>query len=381
MKRKQISINNIGRVHTFIVFIFRTHCLKKNETGVDIHFFHAVERDRHFEADLVKDLEYVITPSRGIKPMKVTQCSTKFISEECAHQPQISFQSFPTVIHPVLTKKITLRCSVKQSNRYYHAFSQLTDDGVFGHGDFPTGSAYQNPVSHVTAILVGKVNATSGLIDPVASVTPFEPATVKTDECSGSVRVVGASNESTSYSEIGYLQVTWERPLEENAGEFVCEVYGLNDTNHPVSLNATLKVESSQPAIDDVIGFISKQDRLIDALEQSIIQLTADVRALEVSFAETHPLTREEPRAQNIQKGSSSCQYMYSQQVKFPKSFDSAPLVLVSITSIRRTSYGSVGSIDDYTITTSKVNASCFYVDCSFKYDMSVSFEWLAIDS
>ncbi|KAK0043856.1 fibrinogen-related protein 1 precursor [Biomphalaria pfeifferi] len=204
-------------------------------------------------------------------------------------------------------------------------------------------------VSHVTSIVISKVNQLTNQIETIADITPFENATIS-PAFTGTVLVEGNSMRSPRPGESGYLQVVWPNPDQNQSGEYVCEIFGLDPHNHPVTLRSTLTLTSHETTIQDLVTYIS-------SLEKSLNYF----------------------KLPKIQKGTETCTpnaFSSYVPVSFSEEFSRAPTVFMSFTDVRYSS-----SIDgEFRVTVIGVNETHFAYDCLAAHTV-VSFDWLAIEN
>ncbi|KAK6971069.1 DSC-2 [Biomphalaria glabrata] len=203
-------------------------------------------------------------------------------------------------------------------------------------------------VSHVTSIVISKVNQLTNQIETIADITPFENATIS-PAFTGTVIVEGNSMRSPRPGESGYLQVVWPNPDQNQSGEYVCEIFGLDPHNHPVTLRSTLTLTSHETTIQDLVTYIS-------SLEKSLNYF----------------------KLPKIQKGAETCipnAFSSYVPVSFSEAFSTVPTVFMSFTDVRYSS-----SIDgEFRVTVIGVNETHFTYDCLAVHTV-VSFDWLAIE-
>ncbi|KAH9505462.1 hypothetical protein Btru_057390 [Bulinus truncatus] len=275
----------------------------------------------------------------------------------------IGFTASPTVINPVLTKNLTLRCAVQDfiSAAFPTTTSRTTWTTTSQRTTLPTtrttsrypwldptaaGTNVQADVAHVMSVIISRVSGFTGQVEVVAHVTPFESAAAS-DAFNRSTRVEGDSQRSSVNGERGYLQVTWDYPGEDEAGEYICEVFALNSDNHPVNLKSTLTVLSREPTISDLVKYIANHEKRF-----------------------------EEVKSMSIDNGSDTCSSTSNgNRVNFHKSFQRPPTVFTSFSDIRHTGGNYNGEVK---ITVSHVDTTYFTYDCELSY-MNYRFDWLAL--
>ncbi|CAL1547692.1 unnamed protein product, partial [Lymnaea stagnalis] len=305
----------------------------------------------------------------------------------------LSIEATPSQIHPLLTKKLQLRCAVKNAGRLAetHNRSAKSSEVALSLISDLSGLANPNPSSlrHVSSdasfskllsIVVTRVNDVTGMTETVTSVTGCNVP--KTEEkFNSTLEVEGSSEGSDREDELGYLLLTWDRPVDGHAGNFTCETNALNSDKHPVYLNVSLEITSGEPKIADLAKYIYAREKEIlylqsemkkenVALRQEIVQLLSNTAHLETKL--------QRLKAQNIQTGNFSCTEETGRLI-FPKSYTATPTVFVSITGLEFQSHFYRSSVQ-YQALVQEVNSDGFSYTCE-KYDTVPTIKWLAIDS
>ncbi|KAK0041787.1 DSC-2 [Biomphalaria pfeifferi] len=317
---------------------------------------------------------------------------------------QLEFRATPSAIHPILTTTFQLRCSLQTypwvkdvaspqvtsnpfmkyvtydnyyTTPYYYNWQNTdisTPDYYNGQSTQTTpASAVNADVAHITSILITKVT-NFGRREAVASVTLFDPPTADGYYAS-QAQVEGSCERSPFNGEKGYLLVTWTRPLQEQAGEYLCEISGLSSDKHPVTLQSNVQISFSQPTVSDLIGYISNNEMRISQLEKENNLLKQEVLTLNTSA----PVSSVgNIKAQHIQQGSGECNYYSSYHwVNFypPYTITTTPIVFLSVTNWTTSGYSARARV-----TAHSINNNGFNLECDV-YDATLQYEWLAIDN
>ncbi|BFZ15366.1 hypothetical protein BsWGS_18405 [Bradybaena similaris] len=312
----------------------------------------------------------------------------------------ILFEAKPTTVHPVLTKSLKLRCALQNEFNTNVAFRQRAITAAatpttrstpttahattptaahttptiahataptIAHATAPTTAHATAPtahassthpsfiettsshsstsnrplvphadVSHIMSILVSRQDRVTGRLQTVAEVSPYDPASTSVD--ADNIKVEGDTEASPVSREKGYLEVTWEDPTEAQSGEYVCNIYGLDKTLHPVSLSSSARITAIQATTQDLAAFVVQNQRHVTELQQSLANVTAQMSKLQKESQEQIQAfsysidslqnTTKHMKAQNIQTGTVACATV---QVTFPRPYERDPTVFVSI--------------------------------------------------
>ncbi|CAL1543999.1 unnamed protein product [Lymnaea stagnalis] len=322
----------------------------------------------------------------------------------------LTIDARPSLIHPVLTKKLQLRCSVKNEGwlaknvgKFPFNSNTSTQPPKYGSGNHGVNfdvSALAPKIAHTStaskgsfvrllSVVITKFNDETEMRETVASVTGCD-VPITEDKFLSTVEVEGSSEGSDKDGEMGYLLLTWDRPVDRHAGNFTCEAYGLRSDKHPESLKASLEIVAVEPKISDLVDYISINEKAITALKEKIITLDEENDALRQDLNATSANTTNLEnrlggvKGQNIQKGTLSC--MSSNEIQFPKPFKVPPIVIISLayTSVSGTVSGNVNYgasfSASFSVSLNSVKNTSFTYSCSNSY-FSPSFNWLAIDN
>ncbi|KAK0065731.1 DSC-2 [Biomphalaria pfeifferi] len=330
---------------------------------------------------------------------------------------QLLFHTNEPVIHPILTKTLRLRCSVRndansidvlrplpaaptespndREERQLHSnnmpsvnselmasenVSQTTyvSSGNTTHSTFDLSP--QADIAHVMSIIVSK--ELSGKYLPLAKVTPYDPAFAST-WIDNDVKVQGNCETSPVPGEQSFLELTWISPKEEQAGHFKCDIYALNTDSLAVSLSTSLDITSSAPTFSDLISYVTDHDKIISEKEAEISRLNNETQSLKSALDELKINTTNEIRdlkdnlvdmlSPNIESGIIRCPL--KEFISFQKTYRVDPLVFSSF--VNATSNGNGYNRIGFYIDITNVTTTGFSVDCGYSYNECVpTFKW-----
>lgn len=303
----------------------------------------------------------------------------------CSTASKVVMTTNPQIIIPILTKTLQLRCSVVGEPVQIIGRRDVTA--------YPMSetSTSQADVSHVTSIIITRMNPETKINVTVATVSSFDPPTAKVDL--GKISVAGSTNPTSGAEEKGFLEVIWDHPLEDQDGVYFCDVYALNALLHPESLTVTAQVKTSAATLPDLVKYISENDRHIETLQARVRQLEDQISDLELKernqtqelFWNYQTMSDDIRRlevvtgnltGQNIQTGNFTCPGSSSTpiNVKFHNRYASVPDVYLALNNIPYLGY-SIGPI-------AEVNTEGFRVACSSgSSGYSYGISWMAIDN
>ena len=186
----------------------------------------------------------------------------------------LSFTSSPTVIKPLVTDALTLRCALTDDPKLViigkrddvnvgqdksEDISHQQDEPVI-----PAPSAKPNSISFVHSIVISMNGNT------VATVTEHVNATVY-DKKSGVTEATGHI-PGGGITEKGFLKVTWKYPLPEQSGTYQCTVTGSDSLGNIQTFTDTIEITDSGLTMNQMIGYI--QDlKLTNAQLSSTVSL------------------------------------------------------------------------------------------------------------
>ncbi|KAK0050043.1 DSC-2 [Biomphalaria pfeifferi] len=304
----------------------------------------------------------------------------------------LKFEAQPGTIHPVLTKELELRCSVHNSNwkfeksttttsflQYFTTKQPLWNDTEKSNDTSnvqSSNSQDQAEFSRLLSLVVTKVDKESGENETIASVTGCDTPVIE-NRFVNTLQVVGSTEGSPVFGEQGYLTLTWDSPVEKDAGYFICEAYALNSNKHPVSLSAALQISALQPQISDLVSYISTNDKYILDMKAKVTEVYEENQKLreqarELAFQNDYILNRlDRLRGQNSQSGRFQCSY--STYIDFNPPFNSTPKVILSLASF------SFSYSYSYSMSLQSVSNTSFSVYCS-NPSGSTQVDWFATD-
>ncbi|CAL1547863.1 unnamed protein product [Lymnaea stagnalis] len=154
----------------------------------------------------------------------------------------------------------------------------------------------------------------------VATVSSFDPPTAKVDL--GKISVTGSTNPTSGNGEKGFLELTWDHPLEDQDGVYICEIYALNALLHPESVTVSTQVKTAAATLTDLVRYISDNDRHIETLQARVHQLEGYISSWELKGQnQTEDLIiTGNLTGQNIQTGNVTCTSGTAVNIKFQKS-------------------------------------------------------------
>jgi len=154
----------------------------------------------------------------------------------------ISFTKTPSIIKPILTKQLTIKCALEDS---------LVGTGLVGKRDVTQTSTNIKQLISLVVVKNGQ---------DIASITPFTQATALGGD-QGSLNVTGAISTST-----GHLLLEWSYPGEAQSGNMSCEANGINAAGHNTVFSTSLVVGVQEPSLSDLVDHVHRQE--IQMLEQ-----------------------------------------------------------------------------------------------------------------
>ncbi|CAL1547862.1 unnamed protein product [Lymnaea stagnalis] len=291
----------------------------------------------------------------------------------------------PQTIIPVLTKTLKLRCSVTSEPVEIIGRRVVTSSAVSETSTTPAD------VSHVTSIIITRMHPETRVNVTVATVSSFDPPTAKVDL--GKISVTGSTNPTSGNGEKGFLELTWDHPLEDQDGVYICEIYALNALLHPESVTVSTQVKTAAATLTDLVKYISDNDKHIETLQDRVHQLEDQISAQELKeqnhteglIQKFQMLNGDIHRleiitgnltGQNIQTGNITCSNNAGDiTIKFQKKYASVPDVFLAFSSSSSNSYS-------VTLSKSSVSTDGFQLRCaSSSSSISNVISWMAIDN
>jgi len=191
----------------------------------------------------------------------------------------------PDVIQSNLTKSMTLRCSLNDTDPV------PVSGGVIGKRD--TQYTPEN-VQTLTSIVITRNNG-----DHVASLITGQQPHAQTDltniQVNGSLSLTGEPGEE------GYIEVTWNYPQTAQVGEYVCEINAITALGHPVTFKDTVEVIETTPSIGQLLGIIQSLDKDKNQMQNQLIDLQSNL-----SHIQNQP-TAPPPSGLHVEQGRIEC--------------------------------------------------------------------------
>jgi len=177
---------------------------------------------------------------------------------------KILIDANPDVIQSNLTKSMTLRCSLNDTDPV------PVSGGVIGKRD--TQYTPEN-VQTLTSIVITRNNG-----DHVASLITGQQPHAQTDltniQVNGSLSLTGEPGEE------GYIEVTWNYPQTAQVGEYVCEINAITALGHPVTFKDTVEVIETTPSIGQLIKIVQEMEQARREADLKVNQLSSDISIL-----------------------------------------------------------------------------------------------------
>ncbi|KAK0050040.1 DSC-2 [Biomphalaria pfeifferi] len=310
--------------------------------------------------------------------------------QESNGSSQLKLELRPGVIHPIFTKKFHLHCSVQNKNRRAKV-KETTVKEVKSSSDQPlwNGVDLKSPQEAKSTLSQEKADFSQLLSLVVTKLDPDTDTNVTIASVSGCdvpviekafldlVEVEGSSEGSPRDGEQGYLTLTWDRPVSGDAGSFTCEAYALNKEKHPVSLYASVYVETVETTIPDLVEYVLLTDKYIFDLKTKIADISEEMKSVTLENKRISDKMKTLKKG-SVQTGTVACG---TDKVTFSPAFNSTPTVFTSLnifsaTLYRDNSYSKSMSVSMSVISVTKSN---FVPSCNYDYS-SATFSWIAFD-
>ncbi|CAL1533490.1 unnamed protein product, partial [Lymnaea stagnalis] len=181
------------------------------------------------------------------------------------------------------------------------------------------------------SIVISQWNATTKQNNTIGNVTPFGDLDITQPE--DRFYAEGNAEKSPNPDEVGYLQISWKIPVEEQTGSYMCEVFALNRNFHPISMVREVVVSGVNATPVELAKHIASLQDRVDMLENqtgSWVNVTALEKKIESLENELHKLANTEPiiPSPNFQTGFFECNIgEHDVRVEFPKRFHEVPIV------------------------------------------------------
>ncbi|XP_055869892.1 uncharacterized protein LOC129923368 [Biomphalaria glabrata] len=299
----------------------------------------------------------------------------------------LELKSKPGSIHPILTKKLQMECTVRELKSEDHQFqngnSAFSNTEAIDDKSTSKASVTKQEVtlSRLLSLVITKKNEDSGLNETMVSVTGCDSPVIE-KQFEGTFQADGTTEGSTKTGEMGYISLTWNRPVDEHSGLFFCEAYALDPFKHSVSLTAGLKIKSIEPKISDLVTYISINDRHIEQLQAKVSEIKTENTELKerntnITLEYEDLKKYVDLRIPKFQFGSFTCS---SQGVTFDPPFNKTPEVFTSLTGLTM-GFSSQYSTSTYSLGVQSVDNLGFSISCTINgWSSSAQVKWLAVE-
>jgi len=152
----------------------------------------------------------------------------------------VTFSKSPDVIKPILTKELSLKCSLEDS--------PAGGGPVVGKRDGVAETSTN--INHLVTLVVQQ----NGV--DIASITPYSPATALGNQ--GGLNVTGQITDST-----GYLLLHWDYPGESESGNLTCEANGIDAAGHTSTFSTSLVLGVQEPSLTDLVNHVHMQEVML----------------------------------------------------------------------------------------------------------------------
>ena len=257
---------------------------------------------------------------------------------------ELHFTASPQNVQPPVTTKLCVRCSIhdSQTSTVPSATSSSTLVGraapdSFRKGSYQSSSHLNNaapmrqnhglkrsapanksddPLRHISAISITRNGA------PLATVSPYNSAKAETP-LDLDIHVTG--DVSNTSGQLGFLELVWNFPTSDQAGEYVCMVTGVTEAGHSATFTYSLEIRKLDIALDDLIRQIhglqktAFQQNITNHLQkQKLEQQQSKVDAQQVTIekqqltltsqqGELNDLKSEVKESRHVESGSLNC--------------------------------------------------------------------------
>ncbi|BFZ13849.1 hypothetical protein BsWGS_16888 [Bradybaena similaris] len=268
----------------------------------------------------------------------------------------IIFTAQPQNVSPVLTPTLHLHCSLKTGELPDADLSPPSSSLMLLHKPPPD-------ILHVVSIIIYKSDNVTRTNKTIASVTPFDPASVETSDTGEAITT--GNTQSSASGEHGYLEINKISPNDKDAGTYVCQVSALDYAKYPVSFQASQQITALEPTVADFVHYVEANNKNIAKLNQDIAVLTSTISQL---------------KTEHIQTGLQKCEQTSPDAfIAFPVPFNSTPRVITALTSLSKMrDYFSGYSEISFRTHVTRVNTTGFLFRCEVA-STSFSFSWVAI--
>lgn len=210
----------------------------------------------------------------------------------CITGSDLTFETTKNEIVPNLTPNMTMRCSLDNGLPKPNT-STSASGSLVGRRDVSS-------IQQIAAL--SSIAITRDGVD-IASVSYINPARSLVDT---NVHITGAISGMG-----GYIELTWDYPLLEQLGKYVCELNGLTTSGHNIVLNKSLSVNAEEASLNDLITHIhdlevrdAQKETKIHDLEVRDMQKETKIQLHE---SEIQTLKSELAEARHIESGHIEC--------------------------------------------------------------------------
>nr|BAD16593.1 DSC-2 [Lymnaea stagnalis] len=305
---------------------------------------------------------------------------------EFAKSSYIALESNTSVIHPILIKKLQMRCAVRRDANFgqgsetqtqlYNLITASQTKHASDRMSTPErkdSEGLNSSSSHADLYRLLSIVITVGDRDNIASVTGCDAPIVE-ENFSEKIHADGSCDSSPGDDEQGYLLLTLDRPLAKHAGTFTCEASALDSEKNPISIRTSLRILAVEPTLADAVEYISINDKHIADLKEQIVQLREESETIKEGQSKMEHFEYNKIKGQNIQTGGATCD---RHTITFARPYKEPPTVFVAIQSVTSNSnYFSTNSV-----TVEEVDEESFTINCVAGSYLTATFQWLAIDN
>jgi len=182
---------------------------------------------------------------------------------EIAYSSAVTFTSSPVTIKAPLTDKVTIRCGLSDTSQPAVSVigRSLTDHPA--NRDTQPGS----DVQFVTSIVISRAGS------DVAAMTEHLQATAFGNDSNIAV----SGDLSGGQGERGFLQAELQYPSKQQAGEYKCDVSGVNSQGHNFDFSETIEILSEDITLSDLISQVSALKQQNSALSSQLTRVQQQV--------------------------------------------------------------------------------------------------------
>jgi len=190
-----------------------------------------------------------------------------------AQGSKILFEAHPDVLIANLTKSVTMRCSLNDTDLI------PTAGGVIGKRDVTQTS---ENMKTITSLVITRSNG-----DHVATVIQGQPPRALADL--GNIHVTGQIGNTGNPGEEGYIELTWDYPTSQQAAEYMCEVNTISALGHNVVFSSSLEIGEQVPTIGELVGLVQNLEKDKTQMENQLAALLSNLTHLQATPTTTPP--------------------------------------------------------------------------------------------